>query len=87
MHEVKGRAMKRFKHEKLKALMGEKGITNEELAKAISMSYRTICRRLSGENFFNTREIMRICNFLGISAKQMPLYFFPIKKGEEIINE
>jgi transcriptional regulator with XRE-family HTH domain len=77
----------KFKHKKLRALMEEKGITNEELGKVIGMSERSVRRRFDGEVFFDTQEIMRVCNFLGISAKQMPSYFFPIKKGNKTINE
>ncbi len=76
-----------FEHKKLRALMEEKGITNEELGKVIGVSERAVRRRFAGEVLFNTREIMRVCNFLGISAKQMPSYFFPIKKKDGTTNK
>ena len=71
--------MGEFQHEKLKALMKEKGITQYELAGMMHIKPNTLNSKLNGVRPFNTKEIMQICGILGISAKQMVHYFFPIK--------
>lgn len=51
---------------KLRGIMAEKGVTQKDLARHIGCSENTVGAKLRGSAFFNTDEIISVCDCLGI---------------------
>ena len=66
----------KFNHSKLLGKMKELEITQENLAKEISVTESTLNLKLNGKSCFTTREISKICKALNILPKQIGEYFF-----------
>lgn len=60
----------------LTARMVEKGVTNAQLAEALSIDEATLYRKKSGQSDFYRREIQIIKQFLGLSDQDIRLIFF-----------
>jgi hypothetical protein len=60
----------------LGAKMGEKNISNAQLAKALSIDEATLYRKKSGTSDFYRREIQIIKNVLNLSDEDIRLIFF-----------
>lgn len=60
----------------LTARMVEKGVTNVQLAEALSIDEATLYRKKSGQSDFYRREIQIIKQFLGLSDQDIRLIFF-----------
>lgn len=63
-------------HSKLRGLIREKFGTQEAFAQAISISACSVSQKLNGRAEWSADEIRRACKVLGISAEQIPIYFF-----------
>lgn len=63
---------------KLKGVMAEKGFTQKELAKKLSLSERTMQLRMKAGRF-GTDEAERIGEILGIDKKTLVDIFLPTK--------
>lgn len=56
----------RMKHEKLRARMQERGITQKQLAQLVGMDRGWLCNKLAGKNRFYWCEVLAICEVLEI---------------------
>lgn len=63
-------------YSKLRGLIREKYGTQEAFAQAIGRSVCSVSLKLNGKAEWATDEIRRACDVLGISAEDIPLYFF-----------
>lgn len=79
--------MRKFKHKRLKALIEEKGYTIKTFAEEFGMTARNLRRKFKGEGEFSRPQIIRVCGILGIPAKDMVKYFFPIRYKDGTTNE
>ena len=65
-----------FNFTELKSRISEKGYTQKELSKELGISENTFTSKMKGRYFFDTREIVIICNCLDISLRDIYEYFF-----------
>lgn len=63
---------------KLRGRIREKFGTQEAFADAIGMSHTTLSAKLNGKSEWKRQEIEDACRLLGISAEEIPLYFFSL---------
>ena len=68
-----------FDSSKLKGLMKEKDITQDEAAKEIKISTSTFNLKINGNAYFSQEEIYKLSNLLGISGELYGQYFFTLK--------
>ena len=68
-----------FDYSKLRGLMAEKRVTQKVLASEIDISENSFTNKINGISAFSSNEIMKICNFLGISNTEVGAYFFTPK--------
>ena len=68
-----------FDLSKLKGLMREKGLTQEELAKRIDISKPTFNLKINWNAYFSPEEIFKIIKILGIHDSEYKEYFFTLK--------
>ena len=68
----------RFDFSKLKGLIREKNLTQEEMAKKIDVAYSTFNLKINGNAYFSQDEIYKISNFLKIPKEKIYDYFFTI---------
>ena len=63
----------------LKAIMFEKGVSQEELAKAIGVSETTLNSKLNGRSTFLVTEVRDVCSYLEISdpVRILDIFFKP----------
>ena len=61
---------------KLKAVMVEKGITSEMLAKAIGISTQTLSKKMNNHVEFKSKEIEKARVFLDLSRDERDFIFF-----------
>lgn len=52
-----------FNENKVRGLLAEKKVTQEELASAIGVTYTTLNNKLNGRTQFNVNEISKIARF------------------------
>ncbi len=50
----------------LKAIIMKNGLTQKELAKKIGISFATLNSKINNKKYFNSKEIVFICNLLNI---------------------
>lgn len=60
----------------LRGLIRSKFKTQEAFAKAIGMSACSLSKKLNGKAEWTAKQIHKACEVLGISADQIPFYFF-----------
>lgn len=63
---------------KLRGRIREKFGTQEAFADAMKMSHTTLSAKLNGKSEWKRQEIEDACRLLGISAEEIPLYFFSL---------
>lgn len=68
-----------YNYSKLKGLIRERNLTQEDVASAISLNKSTFNQKLKGKSEFRQSEILAICNFLEISLENISTYFFAIE--------
>lgn len=61
---------------KLRGLIREKYGTQAAFADALGMSETTLSAKLNGKTEWTRQEIETTCKILGISAENIPTYFF-----------
>ena len=65
-----------FDLSKLKGLIREKGLTQENVAEEIDVAYSTFNLKINGNAFFTQEEIYKISNLLKIPKENIYEYFF-----------
>ena len=60
----------------LRGLIRSKYKTQAKFAKAIGISACSLSNKLNGKAEWTAEEIRRTCEVLGISAENIPIYFF-----------
>lgn len=68
-----------FDLNKLKGLMREKGLTQEDIAKELNIAPSTFNLKVNGNAYFSQDEIFAISNILNISDNEYKEYFFTLK--------
>lgn len=68
-----------FDYSKLRGLMAEKRITQKALSSELGISENAFSSKINGISAFQSKEIAKLCNFLGISNTQVGVYFFTPK--------
>lgn len=68
----------KFNHSKLLGRIRECGLTQEQLAKAISISKASLSAKLNNIFYFTAREMYAICEVLNIPISEIGEYFFAI---------
>lgn len=64
---------------RLRGRIKNTGYSIKSLAENIGMAYWTLCQRLNGSLDFQSSEIAKICEVLGIPDAEIPGYFFERK--------
>lgn len=74
-----------FNYSKLRGRIREKYNTETEFSKVLGMGRVSLSKRLNNSLEFSQNEIIKSCELLGISGKEMPEYFFQaeVQKGEQ----
>lgn len=65
-----------FDHSKLKGLLREKGMTQDDLAKAVNLSSSGLNLKMNGKLAFRVPEVYAICDVLDIKDP-VPFFFTP----------
>lgn len=68
----------KFNLNKLKGLMKEKNLTQEDIAKFLNISKSTFNLKLNSNAYFSQTEIYQLGKLLGIPAEQYLDYFFTL---------
>lgn len=68
-----------FDYSKLRGLMAEKQATQKTLSSVIGISQNAFSRKMNGNTDFSPKEIVKICDYLGIPNTQVGAYFFNAK--------
>lgn len=68
-----------FDSSKLKGLIRERGLTQEDVAEEINVAYSTFNLKLNGNAFFTQEEIYKISNLFKIPKENFYEYFFTEK--------
>lgn len=66
----------KFDFSKLKGLIREKKLTQEDVAKTINVAYSTFNLKINGNAYFSQDEIYNISKFLEIPKEKIFDYFF-----------
>jgi transcriptional regulator with XRE-family HTH domain len=66
----------KYNYSKLLGRIRERGLTQEQLAKAIVKNKSTLSAKLNGQFSFTAKEIDDICKVLDISNDEIGEYFF-----------
>ena len=69
----------KFDYSKLLGKIKEIFGTRENLVKEISISSTSLNLRLNNQLKFDQRDILELCEALGISEEEIPVYFFTTK--------
>lgn len=65
-----------FDYSKLLGLMTKKNFTQKKLCEMIGITENSFTNKIKGRSNFDSNEIAKICNVLGISNKLLGKYFF-----------
>lgn len=68
-----------FDYSKLIGLMAEKKYSQRRLSQMLCISENSFTNKIKGKSSFNSKEIVTICNVLGITTENVGLYFFTPK--------
>lgn len=71
-----------FNYDKLKGKIKEILGTQTNLAKELDIDETTMSNKLNNNTYFSQKEIIKICNILGIAWTEIPIYFFREKVRE-----
>ena len=69
----------KFNLNKLKGLMKEKNLTQEDIAKELNISKSTFNLKLNSNAYFSQTEIYKMAELLNIPAEQYLEYFFTLE--------
>ena len=81
-----------FDYSKLLGRIKECGKTQKSLSEEVGMGEGTMSLKLNNESFFGQKEMLKICDVLGISYTEIGTYFFALKvrkvrtSDEEVIT-
>jgi transcriptional regulator with XRE-family HTH domain len=64
------------KYSKIKALLVEKNMSQEELAEKVKIEKTTLNRKLNEKSDFSISEVDRLCSVLEIPDDKIRYYFF-----------
>ncbi len=67
-----------FNYSKLDGLIREKCKTQSEFARKIGISAESLSKKMTGKRKWNQEQILKACEVLGISAEDIPTYFFAV---------
>lgn len=67
---------RKYNYSKLLGRMKERGVTQEQLAKAIDKDLSTISAKLKNKSQFKAEEIDAVCEVLDIPNEEIGTYFF-----------
>lgn len=56
---------------KLKEVLGEKGITQRQLAKEVGMSYQMICMYATGKADMGSKKLYKIAKYLDVPMEEL----------------
>lgn len=70
----------------LEAVMRNKQVTREELAKAVDMNYVTLSKRLTGSIDLKLSEIRSITDYLELNDEEIKLCFFRTESFQKETN-
>lgn len=56
---------------KLKEILGEKGITQRQLAKEVGMSYQMICMYATGKVDMGSKKLYKIAKYLDVPMEEL----------------
>lgn len=56
---------------KLKGILGEKGITQRQLAKEVGMSYQMICMYATGKVDMGSKKLFKIAKYLNVPMEEL----------------
>lgn len=56
---------------KLKKILGEKGITQRQLAKEVGMSYQMICMYATGKVDMGSKKLYKIAKYLDVPMEEL----------------
>lgn len=65
-----------FNHWKLRGLLREKGMTQNQLADGIGINKSSLSQKLNNVANFTAPEIFNICEFMEIKEDEIKTYFF-----------
>lgn len=65
-----------FDTDRLRGRMTEKGFNIKRLAKVIGIHENTLSNKLYSLSYFNTAEVLAICDALDIDKAEIQAYFF-----------
>ncbi|MFS7400730.1 DUF739 family protein [Carnobacterium maltaromaticum] len=69
----------RFNYDKLRGLMREKKVTQDDLAKAINLSATSLSGKLNSKVMFSPKEMLGIQKALQITDNDFKTYFFSLE--------
>lgn len=72
----------KFDYSKLRGIMAERGITQEQLADKIGINKCTLNVKMNGRYAFANDEILAICKELDIPTHEISKYFFCTESSE-----
>lgn len=61
---------------KLRGRMVERGISLEDISKALGISKQAMHKKLKGEYGFSQKDVIIICDLLDIDMSEIGLYFY-----------
>ena len=76
-----------FDYSKLLGRIKECGETQKTLSEKVGISESTMSLKLNNESFFGQREMLKICDALGLSYSDIGAYFFAPKVRKVRTNE
>ena len=68
-----------FDYSKLLGRIKECGHTQKSLSEEVGISEGTMSLKLNNESFFSQKEILKICDVLGLAYTEIGAYFFTLK--------
>ena len=68
-----------FDYSKLLGRIKERGHTQKSLSEEVGISESTMSLKLNNEAFFGQKEMLKICDVLGLSYTEIGAYFFTPK--------
>lgn len=69
----------RFNYDKLRGLMREKKVTQDDLAKTINLSATSLSGKLNSKVMFSPKEMLGIQKALQITDNDFKTYFFSLE--------
>lgn len=74
--------MRQRKYGKLRGLIAEKGYTHVEVAHVLGITKQCFWKKLNGKVGFKQKDIVKLCNLLGIDKSDIGLFFYDVEDFE-----